>query len=62
MAGYEAFANTSNNIFNCQCETEEMNQPLRAFQSNFARQLHQNEEMRQTSTNNIDQRSNGNRV
>ena len=49
------------NVEDCQCETEEINQPLIPFQSNFARQLHQNEVMRQNSTslplqtNNIDQ-------
>ena len=30
----------------CQCEMEETNKPLLPFQSNFARQLHENEVMR----------------
>ena len=32
-----------NNVEDHQCEMEEINQPLIPFQSNFARQLHQNE-------------------
>ena len=40
-----------NNVEDCQCETKEINQPLIPFQSNFARQLHQNEVMRQNLVN-----------
>ena len=34
----------------CQCEEKETNQPLLPFQSNYARQLQQNEAMTETVT------------